>query len=600
MEMDKNQPSKAEAAADIHQALAEKVGVDRDGCKRPKRWSWIVPAIVSALVALAFFGSLAVEESGAATQTAFSRFLTSARYISEDIVTVLESQVLTLGTIAAFALIPGIFGLIYRKKFWPWFLGAFGVLFAVNLAGFLTGTASVSKALVDDLNYSGNYWAYFAGETVLLGLLLVFRLRRHTTLGHGSAEKHRRKNIVVCLDGTWNHPGQTDWGHLAQTNVFKLFDSLEETPTAEFQHFNAARCKRYEVDSVERQVAFYYNGVGNRVENSVLGEMVGGAFGLGAEAIKERAYLDVAREYEPGDRIFIFGFSRGAALARMLASTLDKRGVPRSVWTLRLFGRQRPVKTSEEHVAASIAVLGCWDTVGAFGVSKDILGIPFQRVNLLKDLTVPLSVRRAYHLVALDEDRDSFVPTLMDPDPVEPGRIVEVWFSGNHSNVGGGFATDGLSDHTLSFMLERVSSAWDPETQQTTNDKSWGLYMTPGRTLRPNPLGKLRVSGGDIYTRFPRQLPIGATIHDSVFRRIRDDESDYVPDSLFVVNNAINKLREKLGKEVLTLTKTKSLTEAEAQEVEDWVDRRLTIRKWSKAQYAIDPAAELGHTTAAT
>ena len=54
--------------------------------------------------------------------------------------------------------------------------------------------------------------------------------------------------------------------------------------------------------------------------------------------------------------------------------------------------------------------------------------------------------------------RDAFEPTLMDPDPTTPSRIVEVWFSGNHSNVGGGFATDGLSDHTLSFMLEHVSA----------------------------------------------------------------------------------------------------------------------------------------------
>ena len=55
-----------------------------------------------------------------------------------------------------------------------------------------------------------------------------------------------------------------------------------------------------------------------------------------------------------------------------------------------------------------INVLGCWDTVGAFGVAKNILGIPFQKINLLKNLDVSLCVKRAFHMVALDETRDSF------------------------------------------------------------------------------------------------------------------------------------------------------------------------------------------------
>ena len=341
-------------------------------------------------------------------------------------------------------------------------------------------------------------------------------------------------------------------------------------------HHNAARCKRYGSNG-EKQVAFYYNGVGNKVENSWLGQKVGGAFGLGAEAIKERAYLDVAREYEPGDRIFIFGFSRGAALARMVASALDKRGIPKSFWTLRVFGRQRPVKTSKQHIAVDIEVLGCWDTVASFGLAKNILGIPFQQINLLKDLTVPISVKRAYHLVALDEDRDAFVPTMMDPDPVNPNRIVEIWFSGNHSNVGGGFATDGLSDHTLSFMLQHVSSGWNPAATETlpdgrtrvvgktVADESWGIYLEPNRKFKPNPLGKLRVSGGAIYQRFPRPVPPGAVFHDSVFERIRDEDSTYVPDGLFAHNDSISQLRDRVSKEVGILQKTRSLEESEVQ-----------------------------------
>ncbi len=583
----------------IHQSMVEKTGIDRDGRTRPGRGSWIIPTLVSALVALSFFGSLDREEAPPTPPEApqlrsLADVPAVSSAINQDIKTVLRSQVKTFGTIGLFALLPGIFGLIYRKKFWHWFVIAFVVLFAFNLVGYLTKIGSISTDLLGRLHY--DYWAYVAVEAFLLVLLLSFRLRRHVTFAEAGGR--RPKNIVICLDGTWNHPGQTDWGHLAQTNVFKLFDSLQETPDADQGHFNAARCKRYlGEEAVEKQVAFYYHGVGNKIENSVLGEKIGGAFGLGAEAIKERAYLDVAREYQPGDKIFIFGFSRGAALARLVANALDKRGVPRSVWTLRLFGRQRPVKTSNDHIPVEIQVLGCWDTVGAFGISKDMMGIPFQKVDLLKDLTVPLGVRRAYHLVALDEDRDAFVPTLMDPDPTQGERIVEVWFSGNHANVGGGFATDGLSDHTLSFMLEHVSSGWDPEANKSIADESWGLYLKPDQAFRPNPLGMLRVSGGAMYKRAPRVVPMGGAIHDSVFRRIRNDQLNYVPESLFAVNQAIHDLRNRVAGEIEILQKTRSLNEQEAKEVEAWVDERLTLHKWSMSpqKTRIAPAEELAN-----
>lgn len=599
--MNDNPSPPADAESNINQKLAEKTGVDRDGRPRPTKFSWIIPALASLLVALWFFAGLETGGQQLGAQPAAPELNSLAdvpavsKAIKKDLGVVVESQLRTFGILALYALIPGLFGMIYRKKFWHWFLSAFGALFVLNLFGFLAGIGSLSMDMLKRLHY--DYWIYVAIELGLVALLLGFRLRRHVTLLPSDAPQRKPKNIVICLDGTWNHPGQTDWGHLAQTNVFKLFDSLLETPEAELGHFNASRCKRYVVNGEEKQVALYYNGVGNKIENSFLGEKIGGAFGMGAEAIKERAYLDAAREYQPGDKIFIFGFSRGAALARLVANALDKRGVPRSVWTLRLFGRQRPVKTSNEHVPALVEVLGCWDTVGSFGMSKNIMGIPFQQINLLKDLTVPLCVKRAYHLVALDEDRDCFVPTLMDLDPTRPNRIVEVWFSGNHSNVGGGFATDGLSDHTLSFMLEHVTSGWDPQTQKTTEDRSWGLYLKPHRRFHPNPLGKLRVSGGAMYDRFPRPIPLGATIHDSVFRRIRHDESDYVPESLFVLNQAVHKLRNHVTGEVEILQRTKSLTEEEAREVADWVDRRLTLQKWSKWRDAasIDPHTELAN-----
>ena len=120
---------------DLNEENAEKVGVDRDGRARPARWSWIIPLLVSLLVAMVFFADLAGkapgEEAGAVPQV-------SAKVLS-DIGNVLKSQAKTFGLIALYALIPGLFGSIYRKKFWHWFVISYFVLFAFNLIGFLAG-----------------------------------------------------------------------------------------------------------------------------------------------------------------------------------------------------------------------------------------------------------------------------------------------------------------------------------------------------------------------------------------------------------------------------------------------------------------------------
>ena len=321
------------------------------------------------------------------------------------------------------------------------------------------------------------------------------------------------KNIVVCLDGTNNTPGQTDLGRVAQTNVLKLFDMLKQDrqPGAVLNaliptkgQFDATLTKRYG----NKQIAFYYSGVGNSIENSPILDGLGLATGLGADSIVDRAYLDIMRVYRPGDRIFIFGFSRGAAIARLLARCIDQKGAPRKIWSLRLFGRHWTIWSSDKKQHdVPIAVLGCWDTVGAFGVAKKIAGIDFGKVNAFKDLSIPDNVKQAYHLVALDEQRDSFAPNLMDPDPLTPERIIEVWFSGDHSNVGGSWATDKLSDVTLDFMLSKVSSGYITGETGEPGNEDWGLYLSGvnGRTYK----GKISERSRGAQSRPARTAPPG-------------------------------------------------------------------------------------------
>jgi hypothetical protein len=321
------------------------------------------------------------------------------------------------------------------------------------------------------------------------------------------------------------------------------------------------------------------------------------ATGMGAGDIIERAYLDLVRVYRPGDRVFIFGFSRGAAIARLLARTIDARGAPSTVWTLRLFGKHRTLWTSRRRHPVTIDVLGCWDTVGSFGVAKTIAGINFQQLNMFRDLTVPDSVAQAYHMVALDEMRDSFEPTLMDPDPIRPARIVEVWFAGDHANIGGGWATDKLSDVTLDFLLRRISSGYATEAAAMPGAEDWGLYLTARKAQKtgpvalmaedldsvvdPDPLGQVRNWFSNLYVYRPRKLPLHAVISETVFERMTRSTPVYAPQSLFDLNDALDAKRDLIEEKVAKLAETNSLDERERQAVLEYKNR-MRLRRFPK------------------
>ena len=264
---------------------------------------------------------------------------------------------------------------------------------------------------------------FYRWEFMLLMLPAIYMLLRRRLVWPSQDPK----NIVVCLDGTNNTPGQRELGRISQTNVLKLFDMLKQdrqegakltAHVPENGQFDATLTKRYGT----KQIAFYYSGVGNAIENSPILDALGLATGLGADSIVDRAYLDIMRVYRPGDRIYLFGFSRGAAIARLLARTIDQQGAPRRIWSLRLFGRHWPIwKSESKQHNVPIAVLGCWDTVGAFGVAKTIAGIDFGKLNAFKDLSIPDNVQQAYHLSGTRRAA-GFVYTDVDgPRPADTG-----------------------------------------------------------------------------------------------------------------------------------------------------------------------------------
>ena len=196
--------------------------------------------------------------------------------------------------------------------------------------------------------------------------------------------------------------------------------------------------------------SLYIRGLGNEFDNpgleGILGRVFGGAFGAGADDKMDDAYTVLSAAWQPGDRIFIFAFSRGAAIARMLAMRIYRLGL----------NGLRP----------DIELLGCFDTVASFG-------IPGNSWNLFKDFHIAPNVKQARHAIALDENRIMFPLTQMNRrDGVE-----EVWFRGDHSDIGGGHDRSGLSDITLRWMLMEAEALG----LQLNSDWLWGLNMEPSQ-----------------------------------------------------------------------------------------------------------------------
>ncbi|MGQ0671442.1 MAG: phospholipase effector Tle1 domain-containing protein [Hyphomicrobium sp.] len=419
----------------------------------------------------------------------------------------------------------------------------------------------------------------FKWEVILLGLPLLYTLFRNA----GAWINPKPKNIVICLDGTSNNPDQVDQGFAATTNVYKLFRMLKADKQEMFEPgdvLNASLCKRYD----GKQISLYYAGVGNAFDSDPLLSFLGQATGLGAEDLVERAYLDLVRVYRPNDRVFIFGFSRGAAITRLLAKSIDARGAPRTVWTIKLFGKHRTVWSSKDKRPVPIVVIGCWDTVGSFGVAKTIGGVNLQQLNLFRDMSVPDNVRQAYHLVALDESRQEFEPTLMDPDPNRPERIIEVWFAGDHANIGGGWATDRLSDVTLDFLLRHVSSGY-ADTKEEAGKEDWGLHLVAWKAdkldhwkrqtldahvVDPDPLGQIQISFSHVFNYRPRKVPPHAIIHDTVFERMVSSLPLYAPQSLFDLNDELDRRRDLIDGQVAKLTESKLLSADDLKKIEGY------------------------------
>ena len=310
------------------------------------------------------------------------------------------------------------------------------------------------------------------------------------------------KNIILCYDGTGNEYGKNN------TNVVKTFESLIRN---------------------EQQIAFYDPGVGTfsflgRNLGKKIGIVLGKAFGTGLQQNIEDGYEYLMNRFELGDKVFIFGFSRGAFTARALAGMLYRFGVLQKgsknlipyvskMYNKRNFDVCEKFKESFCHECKP-HFIGVWDTVASLGY---IHGKTFF------DQTLNPDIKNAYHAISIDEKRKKFPVSLWDESKKHAQQTIEqVWFSGVHSDVGGYYEERGLSDIAFAWMMDiasehgmKLKEKWQDDLEQDCTDL----------------LHNSRSGFWKLWRKVDREIPFDAKIHKSVFDR-KNSDKNYKPNNI--------------------------------------------------------------------
>ncbi|KIL63040.1 hypothetical protein M378DRAFT_25263 [Amanita muscaria Koide BX008] len=249
--------------------------------------------------------------------------------------------------------------------------------------------------------------------------------------------------------------------------------------------FLSRAVKHLSGDNQKRQMVLYLSGVGSEADfhaDSIGGAILIQAFGLSVASKIRDAYAFIAQNYEEGDEICLFGFSRGAYTVRKVAGLIDRIGLLRRDSLGYLFGiwldlYQKKTPTIPPHTRKSIKIkcVGVWDTVGAaFGV--------IDALSIKDDSPLP-NVEVALHALALQENRQKFLPILWNQQKsgkLGPNQVFkQVWFPGAHCDVGGGYQFHELSDLALIWMVGEIESFINLDTAfiqrcLQPNPKPWG------------------------------------------------------------------------------------------------------------------------------
>ncbi len=367
------------------------------------------------------------------------------------------------------------------------------------------------------------------------------------------------KRIALLSDGTGNSAAK-----LMKTNVWRMYEAIDFT--------------------TGDQIALYSNGVGTSGFKPLA--LLGGAFGWGLKRNVLDLYMFACRNYVPADkgreadRLYAFGFSRGAFTIRVLLGMIEDQGLVTGVrgrelerqarWAYRAYRRKfnttgglvgplrtirdwalhrwdrlrgrRPYEASR-NIRPLVAFAGLWDTVAAYGLPIDEMTRGWDQwvwPLSFTDRRRPPSVEKICHALALDDERHTFHPTLFEEvdEPVQEHtdqeRVTQVWFAGVHSNVGGGYPDDSLAHVSLLWMaaeagkkglrLHAIKRAeWearaDPHGPMYDSRRGLGVYY------RYNPRSIARLTND----RFAKVSIPRSKVHESVFARIAAGRDDYAP-----------------------------------------------------------------------
>lgn len=267
-----------------------------------------------------------------------------------------------------------------------------------------------------------------------------------------------KTRLVIFADGTWNSPSSTDNGKPVPTNVLSGFvDTVRE------------HC-----ENGDEQIVYYEEGVGTGDSRD---QFLGGLFGKGIDDRILDLYRFIVERYTPGTEIFLLGFSRGAYTVRSLVGLINNCGIlrkeylskaKRAYFIYRSHSQKNHPQSDEceffrDHFShplthSTIKFVGVWDTVGSLGIPFK-LGRISQKKYRFHDVKLSWIVENAYHALALDETRVFFAPTLWQKKngTDRPNQKLEqVWFSGVHSDVGGGYASGDLFKLPMHYLLTRA------------------------------------------------------------------------------------------------------------------------------------------------
>jgi uncharacterized protein (DUF2235 family) len=416
------------------------------------------------------------------------------------------------------------------------------------------------------------------------------------------------RSIVILCDGTSDRPDDKPDGESTATNIWKLFNALcnDETQTVWYEAGVGSDTSSTSREARRTQRLLSITGAAAGTKIAAIGvtliKLIESGTGFGISELILNGYSEIVRQYQPGDRIYLLGFSRGAFVARCIAGVISRCGLLRPEYlhyapdVIQIY-RTRPnpdldavLRTdmawpaigsaTEQEVAKPVDIefVGVFDTVGSLGFP--LWGWWFRALPIWKNLAFSTDPARAcrniYHALSMDERRSQFFPTLYSMPPADaphrPDVLEQVWFRGNHGDVGGGYARHDASDIPLEWMMTAMrrhglrfrptaNVGRDPDALAPVHDElerapTWGIFGTwprwhpvPGRDeaaqqsqLHPTVLARAAAMMGQIGRPDLLGLEIGET-----FDMVVDMQRDWYRTGLVIESGGVYRIEYRGG-----------------------------------------------------